>query len=125
VGTKGHKGKDTYIQLKHPYFDKSLATVGTWSNRTWFSCYPLSQYIIYDNGNEFKLHFETLCVSYGLKHKPTSVKNPQVNAILKQVQETIMAMLCTADISNDNQTPDVPPHHHASMFLLWLTNDRK
>jgi hypothetical protein len=29
VGTKGHKGKDTYIQLKHPYFDKSLATVGT------------------------------------------------------------------------------------------------
>jgi len=23
--------------------------------KTWFSCYPRCQYIIYDNGNEFKI----------------------------------------------------------------------
>ena len=64
---------------------------------TWFSHYPRSQYIIYDNGSEFKLHFETLCDSYGLKRKPTSVRNPQANAILERVHQTIMAMLRTAE----------------------------
>ena len=61
MGTKGRRGKDTHIQHKEPYFDKSSATVSTLVNRTWFCRYPCSQYIIYDNGSEFKLHFETLC----------------------------------------------------------------
>ena len=65
---------------------------------TWFSRYPRSQYIIYDNGSEFKLHFETLCDSYGLKRKPTSDRNPQANAILERVHQTIMAMLRTAEL---------------------------
>ena len=98
TGTKGQKGKDKHIQSQQPYFDKTSATVGRLVNKTWFSHYPLSQYIIYDNGSEFKLHFKTLCESYGLKHKPTSVKNPQGNAILEQVHQTIMAMLCTAEL---------------------------
>eukprot|EP00804_Cyclotella_cryptica_P016680 CCRYP_001999-RA/>CCRYP_001999-RA protein AED:0.06 eAED:0.06 QI:1397/-1/1/1/-1/1/1/255/979 len=63
MGTKGHKGKDTHVQEHQPYFDKTSATVGNLVNRTWFSRYPRSQYIIYDNGSEFKLHFETLCES--------------------------------------------------------------
>ena len=72
--------------------------VGRLVNKTWFTHYPCSQYIIYDNGSEFKLHFETLCESYGLKRKPTSVRNPQANAILERVHQTIMAMLRTAEI---------------------------
>jgi hypothetical protein len=96
MGTKGQKGKDKHNQNKERYFDKLSATVSTLINRTWFSRYPHSQYIIYDNGSEFQLHFETFCDSYGLKRKPTSVKNPQENAILEQVHQTIMAMLRTA-----------------------------
>jgi hypothetical protein len=96
--TKGHQGKDKHIQLKQPYFDKLSATVGTLVNRTWLSRYPRSQYIIYDNESEFKLHFETLCDSYGLKRKPTSVKNLKANAILECVHQTIMAMLCISEI---------------------------
>ena len=98
MGTKGHKGTNKHIQSLQPYFDKTSATVGRLVNKTWFSRYPRSQYIIYDNGSEFKLHFETLCDSYGLKRKPTSVRNPQANAILERGHQTIMAMLCTADI---------------------------
>ena len=96
--TKGHKGKDSHIHHKEPYFDKSSATVSTLVNRTWFNRYPCSQYIVYNNGSEFKLHFETLCDSYGLKRKPTSVKNPQANARLKQAHQMIMAMLSTSEI---------------------------
>ena len=98
TGTKGQRSKDTHIQEKQPYFDKTSATVGNRINRTWFSRYPCSQYIIYDNGSECKLHFETLCESYGLKCKPTSIKNPQANAILEWVHQTIMAMLRTTDL---------------------------
>ena len=99
MGTQGRKGLLTHKQKKEPYFDKTSATVGSLINRTWFCCYPCSQYIFYDNGSEFKLHFETLSDSYGLKRKPTSVKNPQANAILERVHQMIMGMLCTVKIN--------------------------
>jgi hypothetical protein len=47
---------------------------------------------------KFKLHFKTLCDAYGLEHKPTSIKHTQVNAILKRVHQTIIAMLHTSEI---------------------------
>ena len=55
MGTQGQKGKDKHNQNKEPCFDKSSATVSTLVNRTWFSRYPHSQYIIYNNRSEFKL----------------------------------------------------------------------
>ncbi len=36
--------------------------------------------------------------SYGLKRKPTSIKNPQAIAILEQMHQVIMTMLCTAEL---------------------------
>eukprot|EP00804_Cyclotella_cryptica_P016229 CCRYP_005721-RA/>CCRYP_005721-RA protein AED:0.08 eAED:0.03 QI:0/-1/0/1/-1/0/1/0/80 len=67
-------------------------------NKTWFSRCPRRQYIIYDNGSKFKLHFKALCEPYVITIKPTSVKNPQMNAILEQVHQVISSMLCTAKI---------------------------
>ena len=71
-------------------------------NKTWFSHYPRCQHIIYDNGSEFKLHFEALCDSYGIKRKPTSVKNPQANAILERLHHVLTTMLRTAEIDMAN-----------------------
>ena len=89
-------------QKKEPYFDKTSATVGSLINRIWFCHYPCSQYIVYDNQSEFKLHFKTLCKSYGLKRKLTSVKNSQANAILEHVHQTIMGMHRIAEIKMAN-----------------------
>jgi hypothetical protein len=91
---KTHKETKT----KDAYFDKSSAMISTLVNKNWFSRYPRCQHIIYDNGSEFKLHFETLCDSYGVKRKPTSIKNPQANAILERVHQVVMTMLRTAEI---------------------------
>ncbi len=55
-------------------------------------------YLIYDTGSEFKLHFETLCNSYGIKHKPTTIKNPQANAICERVHQVLGTMMRTAEI---------------------------
>jgi hypothetical protein len=54
--------------------------------------------MMYDNGSEFKLHFRALCKTFGVKCKPTSIKNPQVNAILERIHAVFTHMLCTAEL---------------------------
>ena len=90
--------QDTNHHTKDAYFDKSLSMISTLVNKTWFRRYPRCQYVIYDNGNEFKLHFKSLCDTYGVKHKPTTIKNPQANSILKRVHQVLMTMLHTAKL---------------------------
>ena len=79
-------------------FDKSSECIARLVNKTWLCRYPRCRYLIYDNGSEFKLHFEHLCDSYGIKRKPTMVRNPQANAILERVHQVIGQMLRTAEI---------------------------
>eukprot|EP00804_Cyclotella_cryptica_P009555 CCRYP_006250-RA/>CCRYP_006250-RA protein AED:0.46 eAED:0.58 QI:0/-1/0/1/-1/0/1/0/264 len=101
-GKQGLKGTNTHNKPKEAYFDKSSAQVGSLVNKIWFSHYPRCQVIIYDNGSKFKLNFETLCDSYGIKRKPTSIKNPQANAILERMHQVIMTMLRTAELDMTN-----------------------
>jgi hypothetical protein len=94
---KGHKGNKAFD--KDPYFDKSSAMIAKLVYATWFCRYPRCRNIIYDNGSEFKLHFlQSLCDSFGLKCKPTSVKNPQANAILEHIHQTLVNMMRTAEL---------------------------
>jgi hypothetical protein len=55
--------------------------------------------MIYNNGSEFQLHFCALGETYGIKHKPTSIKNPTVNAILERIHAVFTNMLCTAKLN--------------------------
>ncbi len=93
------KGKkvtfDKNTKVAEPYFDKSSAQISNLVYKIWFSRYPRCQYIIYNNGSEFKLHFQSLCDTYGTKRKPTSVKNPQANAILEHIHAVLGNMLQT------------------------------
>jgi transposase InsO family protein len=53
---------------------------------------------IYDNELKFKLHFETLCQSYIIKRKPTTIKNPQANAICERIHQVLGTMMRTSEI---------------------------
>ncbi len=86
-------------KVAEPCFDKSSAQISNLVYKTWFSRYPRCQYIIYDNGSEFKLHFRSLCATYRIKRKPTSVKNPQANAILKRIHGVLGNMLRTSELN--------------------------
>jgi hypothetical protein len=55
--------------------------------------------LIYNNGSEFKLHLHALCTTYGIKRKPTSIKNPTVNAILEHIHAVFTNMLRTAKLN--------------------------
>ncbi len=88
-------------------FDKTSEYIAKLVNKTWLCRYPRCHHLMYDNGSEFKLHFEYLCESYGIKRKPTTVKNPQENGILECVHQVLGQMLCTAELDMvDSVTPD-------------------
>jgi hypothetical protein len=77
-------------------FDKTSEHIARLVNKMWLSRYPRCCYIIYDNGSEFRLNFEYLCVTYGIKRKPTTIKNPQANAILERSHQVLAQMLRTS-----------------------------
>ncbi len=89
-------GKERTIEEK--IFDKSSDRISQLVNKIWLCRYPRWRYLIYDNGSEFKLHFETLCDSYGIKRKPTTIKNPQANAICEHVHQVLGTMMHTSEL---------------------------
>ena len=93
-------------KTKEAYFDKSSEMISLLVNKCWFSRYPRCKNIIYDNGSEFKLHFETLCNKYRVTRKPTSIKNSQANAILERVHQVLMGMIRTSEIDMANSVSE-------------------
>ncbi len=66
---------------KELIFDKSSNQIARLVYKIWLCRYPQCCYLVYNNKSDFKLHFETRCKSYSIKRKPTTIKNPQANAI--------------------------------------------
>ncbi len=94
--TRKVNGKERTI--KEQIFNKSSDQISRLVNKIWLCRYPRCQYLIYNNGLDFKLHFETLCNSYGIKHKPTRIKNPQANAICEHVHQVLGTMMRTSEL---------------------------
>jgi len=70
------------------------------------SRYPRAKYITYDNGSEFKLHFEDLCKSFNIKQRPATIKNPQANTIIERVHGVIGDMMHTRDLDMSETVED-------------------
>jgi hypothetical protein len=96
-------------------FDKTSAQISNLVYKCWFSRYPCCQYLIYNNGSEFKLHFRALCTTYGIKRKPTSIKNPTANAILEHIHAVFTNMLPTAEL-------DMAKSVNASDIVIFLSD---
>jgi len=98
--TKKENGKERTIEEE--IFDKSSVWIARLVNKIWLCRYPRCRYFIYDNGSEFKLHFETLCDSYGIKRKSTTIENPQANAICERIHQVLGTMMRTSEIDMAN-----------------------
>jgi hypothetical protein len=92
-------GKERTIEER--IFDKSSDQMARLVNKIWLCRYPRCRYMIYDNGSEFKLHFETLCISC-IQRKPTTIKNPKANAICERVHQILGTMMRTTEIDMAN-----------------------
>jgi hypothetical protein len=97
-GGKGKKATCLDYTKDAEIFDKTSAQISNLVYKCWFSRYPCCRHMIYDNRSEFKLHFSALCKTYGVKCKPTSIKNRQANAILERIHAVFTNMLRTAKL---------------------------
>jgi hypothetical protein len=84
--------------IEEEVFDMSSDCLSKLVNKIWLCRYPKCQYLIWDNGSEFKLHFETLCNSYGIKHEPTTIKNPHAYAICECIHQVLGTIIHTSEI---------------------------
>ena len=75
----------------------------------WLTRYPLPNKVIVDRGNEFLAEFrEMITNDYGITVKPITSRNPQANAILERVHQTIGNILRTFKVQNmvlDDENP--------------------
>ena len=70
-------------------------------DRAWLCRYPRPEMCIYDRGGSFiGWEFQELLRSYGIKKKPITAFNPQANAVLERVHQTIDNMIRTMDLEN-------------------------
>jgi transposase InsO family protein len=74
--------------------NKTSANVSQQFANTWLSRYPWPIEVIHDNGGEFIGHeFQELLRTLGIRSKPTTVKNPQANAIVERLHKTMADIL--------------------------------
>jgi transposase InsO family protein len=66
--------------------NKSATSIQDLFHNTWLARYSRSQFIVFDNGSmaEFKREFKQMCDNYGIKAKPTTIRNPQANSIIER-----------------------------------------
>ena len=81
--------------------NKTASEIADITKKTWFTTYPLPQRIVFDRGTEFMAEFAKMCQSYyGLKSKPITTRNPQSNAIIERIHQTIRNIIRTFVVSN-------------------------
>ena len=55
---------------------------------------------MFDHGTEFMAEFAKMCHNdYGLKRKPLTIRNPESNAIIKRIHQTIRNIIHTFYVS--------------------------
>ena len=81
--------------------NKKAAEIADITEKTWFTCYPLPQQIVFDRVTEFMAEFSKMHQNnYGQKRKPITTRNPQYNAIIEGIHQTIGNIIRTFDVSN-------------------------
>jgi hypothetical protein len=84
--------------------NKTAAHIGMLFENTWVSRYPKPERCVHDNGNEFLgADFQRILVVNGIANVPTTVKNPQSNAICERMHQTAGNIIRTLTHSNPPQ----------------------
>jgi len=113
-GSEGSLTAMTFIDPASGWFEvaevkgKKSVHISHLLHDTWLARYPRPERVIVDNGSEFKKDFRPLLRDLGIKLKPTTVRNPQANAVLERVHQVLGNMLRTKNIRELDLNPDDP-----------------
>ena len=93
----------------HQYDDKRAITVANIAEEEWFSRYPWPTQVTFDRGTEFiGIEFQKMLDDYGVKKKPITTRNPQANAIVERVHQTIGNIVRTFELQDNYLDEDDP-----------------
>ena len=94
----------------HQYNDKQAISIANLVEHQWLSRYPWPQKLLFDNGSEFvgKDFKQMIDEDYGIKAKPTTVRNPQANAILESIHQVIGNMVRSFQLEDAYMDDDDP-----------------
>jgi hypothetical protein len=96
------------VRLSH-HTSAHAATVFT---NPWLAQYPKPTTCIYDQGSKFiGWAFQHMLTQYNIQRRPTTVKNPQANAICKHMHQVVGNSLCVLK-------QWTPPNHLDDAHLL-------
>ena len=83
--------------------DARADTVANAVEQTWLTRYPRPDLITYDRGREFLAEFATMVTEdYGIQKKGITTRNPQANAIIERVHQTMGQILRTYELNDLN-----------------------
>ena len=92
-----------------PTTEKSSKTIGELFDVTWLCRYPRPEFCIHDQGTEFTgPEFQLILRENGITPKPTTVKNPQANAILERVHQVIGNHFRTSVRNDEDRRESIP-----------------
>jgi hypothetical protein len=103
--------------------NKESATITQALDHEWLCCYPHPTECIHDNGYEFTgYEFQELLESYGIQSKPTTVKNPHANVIIKRMNQTIGNMVRTSNLLSQ-KLQSLPELQQLLQNVQWALNN--
>ena len=89
---------------------KAADVVANVLEQAWLTRYPWPSQLVFDRGSEFKAEVTQMVTNdYGIKTKPTTTRNPQANAIVERVHQTIGNMIRTFQVYDNDSVDDVDP----------------
>jgi transposase InsO family protein len=102
--------------------NKLAHTIAQKTETTWLTRYPWPQRIICDRGTEFLGEFREMIINdYGIELSPITVRNPQANAILERIHQTIGNILRTFELQHSDGTDEIEGILAATMFAVRAT----
>jgi Integrase zinc binding domain len=105
--------------------NKEAFTVAQIVEQTWLTRYPWPTEIVFDKGTEFMGEFAQMVANdYGIKRKGITVRNPQANAIVERIHQTIGNILRTFQLHNNEGLDPSDPWSGilaAAMFAVRAT----
>lgn len=111
-----------WFEVKQVPGTKRADVVANVVEQAWLTRYPWPQEVTFDRGTEFMAEFSEMLINdYGVKKKPITKRNPQANAIVERVHQTIGNMIRTFQLHESEEENPLDGILNAVAFAVRAT----
>ena len=102
--------------------NKEADNIANIVEQAWLTGYPWPSELTYDQGSEFMAEFADMIKNdYGIKRRGATTRNPQANAIIERIHQTIGNILRTFELQDSDDKDPFAGVLAATMFAVRAT----